>query len=270
MTQDARVAIVGAAGRMGRCLVAAVDARRDLRLAAALARPGSPAIGADAGALAGLAPLGVPLHDDLAPLLTRVDVVIDFSSVPATLAHLDLCVREGRALVIGTTGFTDQERHRIAEAASRIPVVFAPNYSVGVALMLDLLATAAHVLGDDFDAEIIETHHRHKIDAPSGTALRLGEAIASARGTTLASAAVHDRQGQTGPRVPGTIGFSVVRGGDVVGDHRVLFAGEGERIELTHRASDRMTFARGAVRAAAWAAGRPPGLYDMHDVLGLT
>lgn len=269
MEQGVRIAVVGVAGRMGRVLVRAVQERDGLTLAAAVARPGSPAVGTDAGTLAGLAPLGLSVTDSLAAVLEGVDVVVDFSTVEATLAHLDLCVRAGCPAVLGATGFTEPERARIREAATHVPVVHAPNYSVGVNLALELVAAAARVLGDDADVEIVEAHHRHKVDAPSGTALRLGEVAAEALGRDLAEVAVYGREGAEGPRDRATIGFSTIRGGDIVGEHTVLFAAEGERLEITHRASSRDTFARGAVRAAAWLAGRPPGLHGMEDVLGL-
>jgi len=196
-------------------------------------------------------------------------VLIDFTSPAATLAHAAACAASGRALVVGTTGLTAAQKAELAGAAARTPVLFAANMSVGVTLCLALLRQAAQVLGDDFDVEIIEAHHRHKVDAPSGTALRMGEVVAEALGRNLADCAVYGREGQTGARDRRTIGFATVRGGDIVGDHTVLFAGEGERIEITHKASSRLTFARGALRAAAWLAGQPAGLYDMQDVLGL-
>jgi 4-hydroxy-tetrahydrodipicolinate reductase len=269
MDQGMRIAVVGAPGRMGRALVRAVHEREGLSLAAAVARPGSPAVGTDAGTLAGGSPLGVSVTDSLAAVLDAVDLVVDFSTAEATLAHLDLCVRAGRPAVLGATGFTASERARIREAARHVPLVHAPNYGVGVNLALGLVAAAARVLGDDADVEILEAHHRHKVDAPSGTALRLGEVVAEALGRNLSEVAVYGRQGPEGPRDRATIGFSTIRGGDIVGEHTVLFAAEGERLEITHRASSRDTFARGAVRAAAWLAGRPPGLHGMEEVLGL-
>ena len=264
-----RIAIAGAAGRMGRTLIATCAERPGLALAAAFEHAGSSALGLDAGVLAGLPANGIAVTADDALAATAFDVLIDFTSPAATLAHAAACAASGRALVVGTTGLTAAQKAELAAAATRTPVMFAANMSVGVTLCLALLRQAAQVLGDDFDVEIIEAHHRHKVDAPSGTALRMGEVVADALGRDLADCAVYGREGQTGARDRRTIGFATVRGGDIVGDHTVLFAGEGERIEITHKASSRLTFARGALRAAAWLAGRPAGLYDMQDVLGL-
>lgn len=264
-----RIAIIGAGGRMGKTLVAAVNQQEGASLSAAIERPESTLIGADAGELAGVGRLGVAVSGDLKSALSQTDVLIDFTHPTATMANIEACREAGVAVVIGTTGFSEEDKARIREVAQSIPVVLAPNFSVGVNLCLKLLDMAARVLGDDFDVEVIEAHHRHKVDAPSGTALRMGEVVAAALGRDLGEVAVYGREGQTGARDPRTIGFATVRGGDIVGDHTVLFAGEGERVEITHKASSRMTFAKGAVRAALWLQGRAPGLYDMQDVLGL-
>lgn len=264
-----KVGIAGAAGRMGRALLAAAQGRPDLAVTAALEAPGHPALAQDAGVLAGIGALGVPLTADLGAALARCAVLIEFTRPEPTLAHLAVCRDQGRAMVIGTTGLDDAQRDEIAAAAREIPIVFAPNMSIGVNLTLKLLETAARVLGDSVDIEIVEAHHRHKVDAPSGTALRMGEVIAQTLGRDLRQCAVYGREGQTGARARDTIGFATVRAGDIIGDHTVLFAGEGERLEITHRATSRENFAQGALRAAAWLAGRAPGLYDMGDVLGL-
>ena len=263
-----RIAVVGAAGRMGKTLIEAVG-QAGAQLTAAVDRPDSSLIGADAGELAALGKLGVALSGDLASVLDQFDVLIDFTHPSVTLQNLALCRQAGKAMIIGTTGFSAQEKQLLAEAGKDIPIVFAANFSVGVNLCLKLLDTAARVLGDEVDIEIIEAHHRHKVDAPSGTALRMGEVVAQALGRDLTEVAVYGREGQTGARERQTIGFATVRAGDVVGDHTVLFAGDGERVEITHKASSRMTFAKGAVRAALWLDGRKAGLYDMQDVLDL-
>ncbi|THG80681.1 4-hydroxy-tetrahydrodipicolinate reductase [Pseudomonas sp. A-1] len=264
-----RIAVMGAAGRMGKTLVEAVQQAPGAVLSAAVDRPDSSLIGADAGELAGVGRLGVALAGDLAQVLDDFDVLIDFTHPSVTLKNLEVCRAAGKAMVIGTTGFTPEEKQQLAEAAREIPIVFAANFSVGVNLCLKLLDTAARVLGDEVDIEIIEAHHRHKVDAPSGTALRMGEVVASALGRDLRKVAVYGREGQTGARERETIGFATVRAGDVVGDHTVLFAADGERVEITHKASSRMTFAKGAVRSALWLEGRAPALYDMQDVLDL-
>ena len=264
-----RIAITGAAGRMGKILIEAVGQAQGAGLTAAVDRPDSTLVGADAGELAGQGRIGVPLSGDLARVAEEFDVLIDFTHPSVTLKNLAFCRKAGKALVIGTTGFTAEEKQRIEEAAKEIPVVFAANYSVGVNLCLKLLDTAARVLGDEVDIEISEAHHRHKVDAPSGTALRMGEVVAGALGRDLEKVAVYGREGQTGARDRQTIGFATTRAGDIVGDHTVLFAADGERVEITHKASSRMTFARGAVRAALWLDGKAPGLYDMQDVLDL-
>ncbi|MDD5388170.1 MAG: 4-hydroxy-tetrahydrodipicolinate reductase [Gallionellaceae bacterium] len=263
-----KVVIAGASGRMGHALLEALAAAPDLALHAALDRPGNPALGRDAGELIGVR-MGAVVGDDVAAALEGADVLIDFTRPEATLHHLALCREKGVAAVIGTTGFDAQGKAAIAAAAQEIPVVFAPNMSVGVNLALKLLDIAARVLNEGFDIEIVEAHHRHKVDAPSGTALALGEAVAKALGRDLKTCAVYGREGVTGERDPSTIGFATVRGGDIVGDHTVLFAGTGERLEITHKASSRMTFALGALRAARHIAGRSNGLFDMQDVLGL-
>jgi 4-hydroxy-tetrahydrodipicolinate reductase len=261
---------MGAAGRMGKILVEAVQQRAPLTgLTAAIVRPGSTLIGVDAGELASLGRIGVPLSGKLDAVADEFDVLIDFTLPEVMLKNLEFCRKAGKSMVIGTTGLDAAQKQLLAEASKDIAIVFAANFSVGVNLSLKLLDMAARVLGDDADIEIIEAHHRHKIDAPSGTALRMGEVIASALDRDLQKVAVYGREGHTGVRERETIGFATVRGGDVVGDHTVLFACEGERLEITHKASSRMTFAKGAVRAALWLDGREPGLYDMQDVLDL-
>ena len=263
------VAITGAAGRMGRHLIDACHQIEDMRCTVASEHPDSPLIGADAGALAGIGQLNLPITVDLAPLTDRFNVLIDFTRPAATLNHLNICQAAGKAMVIGTTGFSAEQKAEISRAAQHIPIVFAPNMSVGVNLCFKLLEMAARALGDGVDIEIVEAHHRYKVDAPSGTALAMGQVIAKTLGRDLAQCAVYGRQGVTGERDRATIGFSTIRAGDIVGEHTVLFADLGEQIEITHRASSRMTFAKGALRAAAWLTGRDPGLFDMQDVLGL-
>jgi len=264
-----RVAITGAAGRMGKVLIEAVQDATSLELGAAVVHPESSLIGADAGEVAGVGRMNVALSASLADVVDDFDVLIDFTFPDLTLENARFCQQHGKQMVVGTTGMSEAEKQQLAQIGEQIPLVFAPNMSVGVNLLLNLLQTTAKALGDDYDVEIIETHHRHKKDAPSGTALRLGEVVASARGQDLAECAVYGRQGFTGERPRGEIGFETVRAGDVVGDHTVLFAGIGERIEITHKASSRMTFAKGATRAAEWLKDKPAGLYDMRDVLGL-
>jgi 4-hydroxy-tetrahydrodipicolinate reductase len=269
-TTTTRIGITGAAGRMGRTLVEAIALAGDeLQLGAAIEQPGSSLLGADAGELAGQGRNGVIVVGDLTDVVNDIDVLIDFSVPAATLANLDPCVAHGVAMVIGTTGFTPKEQTRIDEAATRVAICKASNFSTGVNLCFKLLDMAARVLGEEVDIEVYEAHHRHKIDAPSGTALSMGQVVADALGRDLSKVAVYGREGQTGARTRETIGFATVRAGDIVGDHTVTFAAEGERVEITHKASSRMSFARGAVRAAAWSAGREAGLYDMRDVLGL-
>jgi len=264
-----RIAIPGAAGRMGRNLIDACRRSDGLTVGVATERSGHDLIGSDAGVVAGIGEIGVAISDDLERVVDRFDVLIDFTVPAAALAHLAICRRHGKRMVIGTTGFSDEQKRQIAAAAAEIGVVFAPNMSVGVNLCLKLLDMAARVLGDDVDIEIIEAHHRHKVDAPSGTALRMGEVVAAALGRDLKACAVYGREGITGPRERNSIGFETIRAGDIVGDHTVMFAAEGERVEITHKASSRMTFASGAARAAAWLMTQPPGVYDMQDVLGL-
>lgn len=265
-----RVAINGAAGRMGRELVIACSRREDLLLSAAFGAPESRLLGLDSGRLAGLADNGVPLCDSTQMASHDFDVLVDFSLPAPSMAALEVCHDKGVAMVIGTTGYTAAQQEAIDAAARQIAIVQAPNYSAGVNLSLDLVARAAAALGDEADIEIVEAHHRHKVDAPSGTALKLGEVAAKASGRDLERDAVYARQGHTGARDRQSIGFATVRGGDIVGEHTVLFASEGERIEITHKASSRQTFAGGAMRAAAWAAAQTAGHYDMSDVLGLT
>ena len=264
-----RIAVMGAAGRMGKTLIEAVQQADGAQLSAAIDRADSSLVGADVGELVAQGKIGVNLSGDLNAVLDQFDVLIDFTHPSVTLKNLEICRAAGKAMIIGTTGFSPQEKQLLAEAGKQIPIVFAANFSVGVNLCLKLLDTAARVLGDEVDIEIIEAHHRHKVDAPSGTALRMGEVVADALGRDLQKVAVYGREGQTGARERETIGFATVRAGDVVGDHTVLFAADGERVEITHKASSRMTFAKGAVRSALWLQQRSPALYDMQDVLGL-
>ncbi|MEW6695144.1 MAG: 4-hydroxy-tetrahydrodipicolinate reductase [Pseudomonadota bacterium] len=263
-----RVAIAGASGRMGRMLIEAVQAAADCVLSAALDRPDSPALGQDAAAFTGQ-PAGVVIAADVDAALAASDVLIDFTRPEGTMQHVQACVRHGVALVIGTTGFTEAQKATIADAAQHIPIVMAPNMSVGVNVTLKLLEMAARALSGGYDIEIVEAHHRHKVDAPSGTAFKMGEVIAAAQGRRLQDCAVYERVGHTGERPAGAIGFATVRGGDVVGDHTVMFLGTGERIEITHKSSSRATYAQGSLRAVRFLAGRRSGLYDMFDVLGL-
>lgn len=265
------VALLGASGRMGRTIVPLIAADASgLRLSGALAAPRDPAVGQDAGVHAGTAPLAVAITDDLGRALTGADVAIDFTLADASLRHAVACRQAGCALVMGTTGHDAAQRTELAELARGMPLVLAPNMSLGVNVLLRLAELAARALGGDrYDAEIVEAHHRNKVDAPSGTALGLGRAVALGRGVELDEVADYARHGHTGVRPHGRIGFSVVRGGEIVGDHRVLFAGPGEQVELVHHAQDRSGFARGALVAARWVKGRPPGLYSMFDVLGI-
>ena len=264
-----KIAISGAAGRMGHNLIRACRMAEGLELAVAVERPDSSVLGLDAGEQAGLGNIGVPVTADLSDVLNEFDVLIDFSRPEPSLRHLEICRLHRKKAVIGTTGFSDSQRETITRAADHIGIVFAPNMSVGVNLSLKLLEIAAKAMGHYTDIEIIEAHHRHKVDAPSGTALRMGEVIADVLKRDLNTCAVYGREGYTGERERATIGFSTIRAGDIVGEHTVLFADEGERVEITHKASSRMTFANGAVRAAAWIAQKPAGLFDMQDVLGL-
>ena len=265
-----RIAVVGAGGRMGRSLIEAAREQDGIELTAAVDRAGGEAIGRDAGELAGIGRLGVAVADELERVVDGFDVLIDFTLPEATLAHAEVCRRHGKRMVIGTTGFSADQRVKLDAVAEDIALVLAPNMSVGVNLCLKLLDTAARVLGDEVDIEIIEAHHRHKVDAPSGTALRMGEVVAEALGRDLQDCAVYGREGRTGARERKTIGFETIRAGDIVGEHTVMFAGLGERVEIVHKASSRMTFANGALRAAQWIMGRERGRYDMQDVLGLT
>jgi 4-hydroxy-tetrahydrodipicolinate reductase len=268
MDTPLKIAIAGANGRMGRALVEAIARRNDCVLSGALEHAQSPALGQDAGFAVGVA-TDVTISHDAVKVLSEADVLIDFSRTESTLNYLAACEKMGVNLIIGTTGFDDTGKARIATAAEKVGIVFAANFSVGVNLTFALLDTAARVLNEGYDIEIIEAHHRHKVDAPSGTALRMGEVIADALGRDLKQCAVYGREGHTGARNPSTIGFATVRGGDIVGDHTALFATDGERVEITHKASSRATFANGAVRAAVWLQTQPQGLYDMQDVLGL-
>lgn len=261
-----RLGITGVNGRMGKALVQACAGRDEVRLVSATVRAGSDLAGTDAGVIAGLPPMGVTAKEALDD---GVDVVIDFTLPDATLENLAWCRQRGKRIVIGTTGFDTGQRAKIEEAAGEIPVVLAPNMSVGVNLCFRLAEMAAKAVGESSDIEIIEAHHRHKADAPSGTALRLGEKVAGALGRDLEDVAVYERHGHMGERPDGAIGFATVRAGDIVGEHTVLLALEGERVEITHKASSRLNFAHGALRAATWLAERKPGLYDMQDVLGL-
>jgi 4-hydroxy-tetrahydrodipicolinate reductase len=262
------VAIAGASGRMGQMLVDAVRADPAFVLAGALDRASSPAIGQDAGAYAGQT-TGVYITADVRAGLQHSQVLIDFTRPEGTMAHLEVCRALNVGLVIGTTGFSEAQKAEIAEAARHIPIMMAPNMSVGVNVTLKLLEMAAQALATGYDIEIIEAHHRHKVDAPSGTALKMGEVIASALGRDLKDCAVYAREGVTGERDPSSIGFATIRGGDIVGDHTVLFAGTGERIEISHKSSSRATYAQGSLRAARFLAYKPSGLFDMADVLGL-
>jgi len=253
---------------MGRTLIEAVQADRDLLLVGALEAPGHPALGRDAGDFLGVA-TGVPIRDDAGAAIRSGSCVIDFTRPAATLQHLSVARRQRASMVIGTTGFTEREKQLIRDGAADIPIVMAPNMAVGVNAVFKLAEVAARILGDSFDVEIIEAHHRHKVDAPSGTALKLGEIIAGVAGRDLAGAARHGRSGNTGERERGAIGFHAVRGGDIVGEHTVIFAGAGERVEIAVRSSSRATYAFGALRAARFLSGRTDGLFDMQDVLGL-
>ena len=265
---ETRIGVVGAGGRMGRMLIEAVLKGEGVVLGAAFDVPGSPAIGKNAGELVGL-PGDVLITDDVAAGLKQIDVLIDFTRPQGTLVHLELCRQAGVGMVIGTTGFEADGKAAIAAAARDIPVVFAPNMAVGVNVVFKLLDMAARIMNQGYDIEVLEAHHRMKIDAPSGTALRMGEVVAAALGRDLEECAIYGREGVTGERDPSTIGFATVRGGDIVGDHTVMFCGIGERVEITHKASSRMPYALGSLRAARFMAGHKNGLFDMQDVLGL-
>lgn len=264
-----RIAVTGAAGRMGKMLIQAVSASESAKLTAAIERPESSLIGADAGELAGLGNIGVKIAGNLADVINDFDVLIDFTAPVATLANARLCAANKKGIVVGTTGFSEEEERALLDQQAHTAICKAANFSTGVNVCLNLLEKAAQALGDDYDVEIYEAHHRHKVDAPSGTALAMGQSVANALNRDLKKVAVYGREGQTGARQRETIGFATVRGGDVVGDHTVMFMGEGERIEITHKASSRMSFANGAVRAAVWLNDKETGLFDMRDVLGL-
>lgn len=264
-----RIAVIGVTGRMGLCLIKASALAERAELSVAVSRPDSLAIGKDAGELAGISAVGVKVGDDLAAVVDQFDVLVDFTRPDASMESIEICRRAGKKIVIGTTGYSEAQKALIAEAAKEVPIVLAPNMSVGVNLSLKLLEMTARVMGDYTDIEVIEAHHRHKVDAPSGTALRMGEVIAATLGRDLKDCAIYGREGNTGERDSKTIGFSTIRAGDIVGEHTVMFADEGERVEITHKATSRMTFANGAVRAAVWLKDKQTGLYDMQDVLGL-
>lgn len=265
-----RVAIAGCGGRMGKALVQGIVLRTDMKLTAATVTHGNPLINTDVGLIAGIQALNLKPSDDIHKVMDQFDVLIDFTIPASTLQHLSLCKKNHKKMVIGTTGFNDEQKIRIQEAAQMIPIMFAPNTSIGVNLCYELLKKTAAVLGDYADIEIIEAHHRHKIDAPSGTALKMGEVIAQTLERDFKQVAQFGRQGTTGERERQTIGFSTIRGGDIVGDHTALFAASGERIEITHRASSRQAFATGALTAAKWLADKQSGLYSMADVLGFS
>lgn len=265
-----RVAIVGASGRMGLCLVKASALSENTEFTVAISRAESSSIGKDAGELAGIGSTNIIVVDNLAAATDQFDVLIDFTRPDASMEYIEICRQAGKKIVIGTTGYSEEQKAIINTAAQDVAIVLAPNMSVGVNLSLKLLEMTAKVMGDYTDIEVIEAHHRHKVDAPSGTALRMGEVIADALGRDLKDCAIYGREGNTGERDRKTIGFSTIRAGDIVGEHTVMFADEGERIEITHKASSRMTFANGAVRAAVWLENKTDGLYDMQDVLGIS
>lgn len=263
------VGVIGAGGRMGRMLIEAVNDNPLTTLNAAIERQGSSLVGADAGEVAAIGRLNVQIVDDLKAVVDDIDVLIDFSLPDATEQNLQVCAEHNVAMVIGTTGFNEQQEQVLAKASEKIAIVYAGNYSTGVNLSLKLLGMAAKAFGADADVEVIEAHHKHKIDAPSGTAYMMAEAVAEARGQNLKDVAVYGREGQTGEREAGTIGIHAIRGGEIIGDHTVMFIADGEVVEITHRARARMTFAAGAVRAATWVIQQPTGQYNMQDVLGL-
>lgn len=264
-----KVAVAGAAGRMGKMLIKALAASSDAELTAAIERPGSSLIGTDSGEFAGLGNNGIAIVDDIAAVSDHFCVLIDFTAPSSTVANARFCAEHGKGIVIGTTGFHVGQLTELESLVTRLPMIRAANYSTGVTLLLKLLELTAGAIGDEADVEIMEAHHRHKVDSPSGTALAMGETIADVLGRDLSAVAVYGREGQTGVRDRNTIGFATVRGGDVVGDHTALFMADGERLEITHKASSRMAFARGAVRAAVWLTGKDNGLYTMRQVLGL-
>lgn len=264
-----KIGVIGAGGRMGRMLIEAVQDNPKTTLSAAIERQGSSLVGTDAGELAAIGRLNVPVVDDLRAVIDEIDVLIDFSLPDATEQNMQICAEHNVAMVIGTTGFSPEQEQVLSEASKHIAIVYAGNYSTGVNLSLKLLGMAAKAFGNDADVEIIEAHHKHKIDAPSGTAYMMAEAVAKARGQDLKEVAIYGREGQTGARETGTIGIHAVRGGEIIGDHTVMFIADGEVVEITHRARARMTFAAGAVRAATWITEQGRGQYNMQDVLGL-
>ena len=267
--QSIKVGVIGAGGRMGRMLIEAVQENPQTTLNAAIERQGSSLVGADAGEVAAIGRLDVQIVDDLKAVINDIDVLIDFSLPDATEQNMQICAANKVAMVIGTTGFNEQQEQVLTEASKQIAIVYAGNYSTGVNLSLKLLGMAAKAFGSDADVEVIEAHHKHKIDAPSGTAYMMAEAVAEARGQNLKDVAVYGREGQTGERKAGTIGIHAIRGGEIIGDHTVMFIADGEVVEITHRARARMTFAAGAVRAATWVIKQEVGQYNMQDVLGL-
>lgn len=264
-----KIGIIGAGGRMGRMLIQAVAQNPEAKLTGAIEREGSSLVGVDAGELVNIEKANVSLVDDLAKVIDNIDVLIDFSLPDSTIKNIELCQVKGVNMVIGTTGLSDEQNALLQKASQEIAIVYAGNYSTGVNLTLKLLEVAAKAFGDTADVEILEAHHKHKIDAPSGTAYMMAEAVANARGQTLKDVAIYGREGQTGERESGTIGIHAIRGGEIVGDHTVMFIADGEIVEITHKARERMTFAAGAVRAAIWIATQKKGQYDMQDVLGL-
>lgn len=264
-----KIAVTGAAGRMGKTLIEAVALNSETELTAAIEWSESPAIGADSGELAGLGKNGVSIVSDINQVVGDFDVLIDFTAPAATVVNIEACSKAGKKIVIGTTGCSEEDLAIISSCAESSAVCMASNFSTGVNLCFRLLKEAAQILGDDYDVEIVEAHHRHKVDAPSGTALSMGEAVAEGLDRQLSEVAVYGREGLVGARTDSEIGFSVVRGGDVVGDHTVMFLADGERVEISHKASSRMSFGRGAVRAAVWVATKEKGLFDMQNVLGL-
>lgn len=267
--QSIKVGVIGAGGRMGRMLIEAVNDNPQTTLKAAIERQGSSLVGADAGEVAAIGCLNVEIVDDLKSVVDAIDVLIDFSLPDATEQNMQICAEHNVAMVIGTTGFNEQQEQVLTQASENVAIVYAGNYSTGVNLSLKLLAMAAKAFGEEADVEVIEAHHKHKIDAPSGTAYMMAEAVAEARGQQLKDVAVYGREGQTGEREAGTIGIHAIRGGEVIGDHTVMFIADGEVVEITHRARARMTFAAGAVRAATWVIQQSAGQYNMQDVLGL-
>jgi 4-hydroxy-tetrahydrodipicolinate reductase len=264
-----RIAVVGASGRMGLCLVKSAVLSKNTELAVAVSRASSDSIGKDAGELAGIGKTKIKVVDDLRSVVDQFDLLIDFTRPEPSMEYIEICRQAGKKVVIGTTGYSEEQKKIINQAAKNIAIVLAPNMSVGVNLSLKLLEMTAKVMGEYTDIEVIEAHHRHKVDAPSGTALRMGEVIADTLGRDLKDCAIYGREGDAGERDRKTIGFSTIRAGDIVGEHTVMFADEGERLEITHKASSRMTFANGAIRAASWLKNKDKGLYDMQDVLEL-